>query len=253
LTAADTAYAVASMRADERALPEAERLFDDPYAALFAAAGAHAEEGTRRFRELPFVVESTRLRTRFIDDYVREGLASGLSQIVLMGAGFDARARSLPEIAAHRASVFEVDFAASLERKREILAAAGVAIPASDAYVPCNFSAGDFDADLTAALGARGFRTGGGALFVWEGVIGYIGMDAVDRSLAFMARAGGAGSRLVFTFGIYSFDPDGVALHARRAGFASCQEIAFDEIWRRYFAGEPHPHASVVRMGVAVL
>ena len=42
------------------------------------------------------------------------------------------------------------------------------------AYVPVDFDAPDFAISLTAALRQRGFRTGDGALFVWEGVIGYI-------------------------------------------------------------------------------
>jgi hypothetical protein len=111
LTAADTAYATAFMRALEKERPASERLFEDPYAALFSAGGAHASEGTSRFLQLPFVVDAVRLRTRFIDDFLREGLASGVGQVVLLGAGFDTRGLRLPEIAACRASVYEVDFA----------------------------------------------------------------------------------------------------------------------------------------------
>ncbi|HEY2370443.1 MAG TPA: hypothetical protein VGH87_28800 [Polyangiaceae bacterium] len=48
LTVADTAYSIAAIRADEH------ELFEDPYAKHFAASGAHAEEGTRRYLSLPF-------------------------------------------------------------------------------------------------------------------------------------------------------------------------------------------------------
>ncbi len=64
LTAADTAYSMAFMRALEKERPASERLFDDPYAALFSAGGAHASEGTSLLVQAPFFVHAVRLRTR---------------------------------------------------------------------------------------------------------------------------------------------------------------------------------------------
>ena len=100
LTVADTAYSIAAVRADER------ELFDDPYAKHFVAAGAHADEGTRRYLALPFFRDGIRLRTRYIDDAVREAARDGFDQFVLLGAGFDARALRMPELAGAR--VFEI-------------------------------------------------------------------------------------------------------------------------------------------------
>ncbi len=65
----------------------------DPYASLFAADGSHATESTQRFLDLPFFRDGVRLRTRYIDDAVREGLKAGLGQVVLLGAGLDTRER----------------------------------------------------------------------------------------------------------------------------------------------------------------
>jgi hypothetical protein len=96
LTAADTAYSMAFMRALEKERPASERLFEDPYAALFSAGGAHASEEASRFLQSPFFVDAVRVRTRFIDDFLREGLASGVCQVVLLGAGFDTRGLRLP-------------------------------------------------------------------------------------------------------------------------------------------------------------
>jgi O-methyltransferase involved in polyketide biosynthesis len=45
LTAADTAFAIATVRARESELPEAERLFEDPYAKIFVAAVIFVWEG----------------------------------------------------------------------------------------------------------------------------------------------------------------------------------------------------------------
>ena len=253
LTVADTAYSIALLRGQEADLPEGERLFEDPYGAIFAAAGEHAREGTERFVAMPGFREGVRIRTRFLDDAVREGLDAGLSQVVLMGAGFDARGMRMPEIPARRATVYEVDLPGQLERKAAILRDAGVTLPPWIAYVPCDFSVPGFGDALLASLEERGFRRGGGAIFVWEGVIGYIDAASVDQSLAFMVRAGGPGTRLALTLLHADFDAQKVHDRIRRAGFTSCSEHGGDELWRRYVGGEPWENAWVLRLGVAVV
>jgi methyltransferase (TIGR00027 family) len=251
LTSADTAFAIAHIRAIERERAPEERLFDDPHAAVFAAAGAHAAAGTRRFLELPFMLDAIRLRTRFIDDAVRDALADGIRQIVVLGAGFDVRGLRMPEIPAHGVTVFEVDFARQLENKRALLSAANVPLPEWVKYVACDFTAADFEGGLTTSLVAHGYRRDAAALFVWEGVIPYIGPEAADRSLRFMARVGGPGSRVVFDFAPMALEPDTAAERTRRAGFARFEEVRFDVIWRRYLKSEPHPNAVVACMGTA--
>src|SRR5512140_4037841 len=148
LTVSDTAFAIAAVRAEEATRPPEERLFEDPYAATFLAAGAHAEAGTKRFLELPFFRDGIRIRTRLIDDVVRDSLAAGIDQLVLLGAGFDARALRMPEIAAHHARVYEIDLANQLDTKHRLLAAAGIALPEWIAYVPSDFTAPDFEQAL---------------------------------------------------------------------------------------------------------
>ena len=247
---ADTAFSIAAVRADESKLPLDERLFDDPYAALFRAAGAHAEEGTQRFLDLPFFRDGIRLRTRFIDDVVRDRVGAGIDQLVLYGAGFDARALRMREISERRVHVYEVDLPEQLERKRAVLAAGGVEVPATIAYVPCDLS-GDFELGLAHALATHGFQRERGALFVWEGVTTYIGVAAVDRSLAFIASHAGPAGSVVFDFGARFFAAESVDAHVTRAGFASCRSHGCDELWRRYLPGEPHPAAWVARLAVA--
>jgi len=250
---ADTAFSIAVVRAEEGQRPRDERLFDDPYAHLFAAAGEHAAECTKRFLDLPMFREGVRIRTRFIDDAVREGLEGGLDQVVLLGAGFDARGLRLREIEKRRVRVYEVDTAEQLARKRRVLSAGGIQVPANIRYVPFDFDTADYEAALAAALEGEGFRRGAGALFVWEGVIGYVRSDEIDRNLRFMAGEGGPRSRLVFTYGEGSFDPDTAAERTRRAGFGSCQEFGGDELWRRYLPGEPFAGAYVMRLGLAIV
>lgn len=250
LTASDTAYSIAAIRAMEGELPEAERLFNDPYARIFAAAGEHAAEGTQRFLSLPFFRDGIRLRTRAIDDFVRQSLDQGLTQFVVLGAGFDARALRMPEITRHNASVFEVDLPAVLEKKRAILDSAGHNAKKHVAAVPCDFSA-DFEDILAKDLERHGFRSGAGAIFVMEGVVAYIDTNAADRTLRFMARTGGAGSRLVFDFGPGIFGSKDAREHVLGAGFTTFEEVGYDTLWRRYMPGEPHANASFPRLGYA--
>lgn len=253
VTVADTAFSIALVRAEEAERPASEQLFEDPYASVFLAAVGDAAEATQRYVELPFFREGVRLRTRFIDDFVREGLAAGLAQVVLLGAGFDTRGLRMPEIAARGAAVFEVDFAAQLEKKRALLAAAGVLMPPWIAHVACDFAQPDFEAALTSGLEEQGFRRGAGAIFVREGVIAYIDDAAVHRTLGFIARAGGPGSRVAFDFAVGRFEPVTIGERARRAGLSSCDQVGYDALWRKHLAGEPHPVASICLMGTAVV
>ena len=250
LTVSDTAYSISAIRALESEKPAAERIFDDPYAHVFAAAGAHAAEGTKRFLSLPFFRDAIRLRVRGIDDFVRDGLTAGLTQIVLMGAGFDTRGMRIAEIARAGARVFEVDFPVVLDKKRAILENAAIAVPEHIVSVPCDFS-DEFESTLVPALEKHGFRAGAGAIFVWEGVIAYIDQQAIDRCLRFMARAGGPGSRLAVEYWAESFAPEGPLERMRKMGFTRLEETSFDSLWRRHLPGDPHENAAMMRLGVA--
>jgi methyltransferase (TIGR00027 family) len=253
-TVADTAFSIAVVRAEEGARPDGERLFVDPYASAFVAAGAHAAESTQRFLELPFFRDGVRLRTRYLDDCVRDGLAAGLEQVVLLGAGFDARGLRMTEIEARHATVFEVDTPYQLERKRRVLAGAGVKVPAHVRYVPFDFDSADLESELRGALEMAGFRGGAGAMFVWEGVIGYIDDAAIDRSLRFMVSTGGPRSRVAFTFVDEAhLGQERMDARTQRCGFASYEAIAMDGVWRRYLPGEPHPNAWVTKVGLATV
>jgi methyltransferase (TIGR00027 family) len=248
VTVADTAFSIAALRAQETALPEAERLFEDPYAHLFRPEAAEVIEATQRFLDLPLFREGVRLRTRFIDDAVNQGIADGLRQVVIVGTGFDTRALRMPALA--DICVFEVDFADQLERKRAFLTSGGVSLPDRVSYVPCKFE-GDFGPRLLEDLEAHGFRRGTGAMFVWEGVIGYVDGPGIDRSLAIMANAGGPGTRVVFTRAQPAIDPDSLEQRTERAGFTSVEDIGCDELWRRHLSGDPHPHTAISRIAIA--
>ena len=154
----DTAAIIARARAAEGDLPPETRLFVDPFAHLFAG---DLDESAEAFGSVPFLRDQVRIRTRFIDDFVRRGVADGLRQIVILGAGFDCRALRLDEIVATRSKVYEVDFDEQLATKRAILEAGGVAIPDHLRFVACDLVADDFESSLLAVKCKDCNRTAG--------------------------------------------------------------------------------------------
>ncbi|HXC53010.1 MAG TPA: SAM-dependent methyltransferase [Candidatus Limnocylindrales bacterium] len=127
------------------------------------------------------------VRTRWIDDAVTASLASGLDQIVLLGAGFDTRAYRLAGI--DRVQVFEVDHPATQAMKRRMVGEA----PPHVHYVPLDFRSDS----LADALGRAKLRRDARTLWIWEGVTNYLDETSVDATLRFVASAG---QRLLFTY-----------------------------------------------------
>lgn len=244
----DTAAAVARVRADEATLPPDERLFEDPYAHLFCGGDA-ADQAFALFDRAPFFREGMRLRTRFIDDATRQALADGIRAMIVLGAGFDCRSLRLPEL--RQAQVFEIDFPRQLATKQRTFADAGVAVPSHVRFVPCDFDATEFEHELTRDLLAAGFRAGSPTLFVWEGVTSYLGDEALDRSLGWMARTGGAGSRLVFNFNVARFDAAEARRRVLAAGFTSFAHDTLATLHRRHLRRDPPPGGDLYHLAIA--
>jgi methyltransferase (TIGR00027 family) len=139
------------VRAEETARPD--RLFADPLAAAFAAAGGlepGAGPGGRRGAALRVWVVA---RTLFLDDLLAEAGQQGCRQVVLLGAGFDARAFRLPWPPGTRC--FEVDTPDVLGPKDQVLAAEEAVPGCERLVVPCDLR-DDWPAALRAALRAAG-------------------------------------------------------------------------------------------------
>jgi methyltransferase (TIGR00027 family) len=205
--ASRTAQHVALFRALESARRR-ERLFDDPFAALFLPARYRL---VARLAAVPPVgrrVEryidghwpggprgSAVVRTRLIDDLLVEALAAGARQVLLLGAGYDSRAYRLPTL--RGATVFEVDHPATQAVKRRRI---GGRVPAGRRahvhFVPVDL----LREDLGAGLRRAGFAAGARTAVVWEGVTNYLTAPAVDATLRLLATTTGTGSRIVFTY-----------------------------------------------------
>jgi methyltransferase (TIGR00027 family) len=75
------------------------------------------------------------IRTRFIDDRLLHAVASGATQVVILGAGFDSRAYRLHERLAGL-KIFEVDSPDTQAIKRQRVEAVLGCAPANVTYVP---------------------------------------------------------------------------------------------------------------------
>jgi methyltransferase (TIGR00027 family) len=132
-------------------------------------------------------------RTVEIDDGLR-ALPPG-HQVVILGAGLDARAYRMPELAA--STVFEVDHPASQAFKRGRAAAAGLVPRARE----LRHVAMDFERDrLEEALARAGHAPDAPTAWIFEGVITYLTPSDVEEAFAAMAARSAAGSRLLATY-----------------------------------------------------
>src|ERR1700759_1959674 len=77
-------------------------------------------------------------RSRFSEDALANCVARGVRQVVVLGAGLDTFSLRNP-FSSQGVRVFEVDYPATQVWKRERLAGAGLAIPASLTFAPVDF------------------------------------------------------------------------------------------------------------------
>lgn len=200
-----TALYVAFARAVSTHDPQLSRACNDPYAELLlpTALGrvvqraAHSPHAARRLTFLRNSMlglgEHLALRTRLIDDAVDAAVANGARNLVIVGAGLDARAHRLTSLAA--CDVFEVDFPSTQQFKRERARDLPVCAKTLH-YVPCDFERTDLDQAL---LGA-GFDARTPSIWIWEGVTMYLTQALVAHSLDLMARLSADKSRLIASY-----------------------------------------------------
>jgi methyltransferase (TIGR00027 family) len=190
-----TAVGVAAMRAAETRRPD--RLFEDPLAAAFVAGAGWGRieiEDVEPERRPGIITLAAWVsaRTRFLDDLVLDATASGVRQIVLLGAGLDARAFRIQWPDGVR--VFELDTPAMLGFKQRVLDDVGATPRAERIVIPI-----DLREDWPTALREAGFDAGAPAAWVVEGLLVYLDEQSVDRVMIDIAALSAPGSRLGVT------------------------------------------------------
>ena len=159
-------------------------------------------------------------RSRFVEDRLADAVRQGVTQYVVLGAGLDTFAYRNPF---RSLRVFEVDFPATQEWKRELLAQAGVDVPGSVTFVALDFE----HKALAVGLDEAGFDASRPAYFGWLGVVPYLTTEAFLATLGDIVRLP-EGTAISFD---YAFPPDTLT-PKRRAIFDRLAE-------RVSAAGEP--------------
>ena len=139
------------------------------------------------------LVDHLRLRTAAIDTAVEAAISAGVTQVVLLGAGLDARAHRLPGLGG--VTVWEVDHPATQGEKRR---RARRLKPSAAAvrYVSVDFAVDD----LRERLEMAGLPADEPSVWVWEGVTMYLPAAATQATLAAIDALSAPGSVLAMTY-----------------------------------------------------
>ena len=260
----ETAILAAVGRALHRTDP-APRVLDDQFA--IALAGEKAPSVMDRLRrEMPADLllafsRWTAVRTRFAEDQIAEALETGVTQVVILGAGLDSFAHRHPDLPEH-IRTYEVDHPSSQEWKRERIERLGRADPSNLTYVPVDFEVKSW----REGLGEAGFAFNAPAIFTWIGVSMYLTLGAIKTTLNGVADCAPE-TTIVFTYDLprKSLDARGLALTngvrkvasemgepfislfdpkdaedlARECGLGHPVHFGPEEAIRQYFEGRP--------------
>ena len=187
------------------------------------------------------------LRTTAIDAAVRDAIAGGATQLVILGAGYDGRAWRLNELAGVK--VFEVDHPATQGEKR----ARVTGLPPAAGTV--SFVSIDFEREaLGTVLDRAGHDRSSPTCWIWEGVVMYLTREAMRGTLAGIADRSARGSTLIVNYHsahrrffaslmfrligepqISAWTPDEMAADLRSAGFEVREDSGMAD-WNERFA-----------------
>jgi|SRR3990172_4889676 len=254
-----TAKLTAAIRALEASKPAEERILYDPYAEYFAGEeGKKIVEGFNKImgesgigRGLIHV-----LRTRYIDDYVRECIRRGVLQVVILGAGYDSSPYRLPEMQSG-VLVFEVDEPDTSTAKKEKVKELFGKLPPQVRYIEVDFVKETLE-DLRKKLLLAGYDLMKKTVFTLGGVVPYLTPEAVDNLLHFIVSSSPRGSSVIFTYHHmeecsesftriaqqiaelgepfrFSLNPLQVEKFLSERGFTKCYNLNIDQIKDIYF------------------
>jgi methyltransferase (TIGR00027 family) len=199
-------------------------------------------------------------RTHYIDAALRKAAAEGITQVVVLGAGFDTRAyrfrKEFPQL-----RFFEVDLPATIEAKKARVVEALGPQPDSVRYAPIDFNTQKLD-DVLPPLG---FDPRQKTFFLLEGVVMYVNAPGNDATFAFMRRNAAPGSVVVYDYvlkdiidgklakyyggslaiGVASrgepyvsgWTPAGAAAYAKKQGFQVVEDLDDKALTKRHLIG----------------
>jgi methyltransferase (TIGR00027 family) len=190
------------------------------------------------------------LRTAAIDAAVRDAIAGGARQLVILGAGYDGRAWRMPELAGVK--VFEVDHPATQGAKRAHVSELPASVGSVD-FVSINFER----ESLGAVLERAGHDRSSPTCWIWEGVVMYLARDVMRATLDGIASRSARGSTLIVNYHtahrrlfarlvfrligepqISAWTPDEMAADLRSVGFVVGEDSGMTDWNNRFAKGE---------------
>ena len=144
------------------------------------------------------------IRHRVLADRLPGANERGIRQLLILGAGLDTTAFSLPAWA-DSWKVFEVDHPATQEWKRQEMATLGWEVPSNLVFSPCDFET----QELLSALDDTGFERERPAVVSLFGVILYLTADSTKMLLSELASLA-PGSEVLMTYSPPPGGPDPV-------------------------------------------
>ena len=256
--ASHTALGTAYLRAAHQLLDAQPLLFDDPVALpLLGSKAIKLIQNTAdnyRSPEMLALRAHVVLRSRFTEDRLAAAVSRGITQYVILGAGFDTFALRQPTWAKN-IKIIEVDHAGTQTMKRSHIAAAGLAMPENAVFADIDFE----HESLLDGLLRYGVKMDEPTFFSWLGVTMYLKEDAIDAVLRSVAMFP-AGSEIVLTFvqppsdsptplahsaasfgepWMSYFEPDVLEVKLHSAGFSKVEFLSPTEAEARYFRQRP--------------
>jgi len=197
----------------------AEKLLGDPSKLVLdhpaVRALSQGYDDAMKDLEVVNIVRTMTIRTRFIDEALSRAIAAGVTQVVILGAGFDSHAYRFQELLAP-VRVFEVDRPATQALKKQRVYDVLGGPPANLTYVAIDFQ----HEQLPDVLTRHGYDPAQRTFFILEGVTMYLPEDAVRETFRFVA-AHPPGSGIVFDY-VYRAMVDMIA----RIDMATVPEMA---------------------------
>jgi methyltransferase (TIGR00027 family) len=257
-TASRTALGVAYMRAAHQVLEAAPRVLEDSIAVKIL--GAETEQSIRSrvdYFQSPgqrLLRSNVVLRSRYTEDRLAAAVQRGVTQYVILGAGFDTFALRQPAWA-RALRIVEVDHEGTQKLKREMIAAAALTVPENAHFVNIDFE----HESLLDGLKRNSIALNEPTFFAWLGVTMYLHESAIDTTLKSVATFP-LGSEIVLTYApprtVYQspfevraaelgepwlsfFTSEQIGKKLLGAGFSRVEFLSSADAYERYFRARP--------------
>jgi methyltransferase (TIGR00027 family) len=199
-----TADATAAMRA-MHLLYHQPVVFNDPYALQLTSPALRRVCQNRFFRWLlrrKFVSESLRpitaqvvSRAKYAEEKLEQAVSKGVSQYVIISAGFDSFCIRRPDFSAGL-RVYEIDHPATQQIKQERLMEIRDSSPEGVEFLAVDLE----EQTIADAVSGSSFSKDEKAFFSWLGTVPYLSEDAVFNVLRHLASFAANGSEIVLDY-----------------------------------------------------